>query len=139
MRSIIKLSSLLFFALMMTSALFLYAGAADAKIGQWQDTLKTGAGGSNSPYVTEFDTKKQVPEYLGSILRWGPMVAITFFIHAVLAGYEWMTAAGDSKKVDDAKKRIKNSVIGAILFFAAYLIAYFIIDRLIFISGYNDQ
>jgi hypothetical protein len=40
----------------------------------------------------------------------------------IYAGYNWMTAAGDSDKVDKAKDTIKTSVMGLILIVSAFAI-----------------
>jgi len=48
------------------------------------------------------------------------IVIVVLFVYA---GFLWMTAQGDDKKVADAKKIIKNAIIGTILMFSAYVIA----------------
>lgn len=46
-------------------------------------------------------------------------------------GYQWMTAGGDSKKVSEAKDRIKNATIGLAIILAAYSLSAFVLDALI--------
>jgi hypothetical protein len=47
-------------------------------------------------------------------------LAVIFLLLILYAGFLWMTAQGESDKVDQAKKIIKNCVIGLILIIAAY-------------------
>lgn len=46
------------------------------------------------------------------------------------AGFLWMTAGGDTKKVDSARTMIKNGVIGIVIVGSAYAISSFVITRL---------
>ena len=57
-------------------------------------------------------------------------VEIILFCLVLYAGFIWMTAGGDSKKVDTAKSMIVNAVAGIIIIAASYLIANFILDTL---------
>jgi len=41
--------------------------------------------------------------------------AIWFLLQVVFGGYEWMSAGGDSKKIEGARSRITNSFIGIII------------------------
>lgn len=50
-------------------------------------------------------------------------------------GFIWMTAAGDSDKVDKAKKLIISGIIGLVIIFAAYAIAQFVILNLASATG----
>ena len=47
----------------------------------------------------------------------------------MFAGYLWMTAGGDSGKVDKAKSYMLNAVIGIIIILAAYIITEFVIEQ----------
>ena len=51
------------------------------------------------------------------------------------AGFNWMTAAGDSAKVDTAQDTIKRAVIGIIIVVSAYGIAKFVIGALLKAQG----
>lgn len=109
-----------------------FAYSASAKIGEWSSKMETVAG------QTEYSTvqggglfnAKNVAEFVGKVLLIGPFLGILLIIHLVTAGYEWMTSAGDAKKVEDAKKRIKNAVIGVVLLIGMYVLATFIINSL---------
>jgi len=54
-----------------------------------------------------------------------------FLTYLLYAGYHWMTAQGDEKKVDKAKDTITRAVIGLIVTVGAYAITYFVIQKLV--------
>jgi hypothetical protein len=58
------------------------------------------------------------------------MLGVIFIILIVLAGYNWMTAAGDEQKVEKAKDEIKRAIIGLIIVTSAYAISYFVFKAL---------
>ncbi len=62
-----------------------------------------------------------IPAFIGRGIRGvlGVIGAIALLMF-VYGGVTWMTAGGDSKKVDGAKSIIKNSVIGLLLIFFSY-------------------
>ena len=60
-----------------------------------------------------------------------------FVVLIIIAGFQWMTASGDSEKVDEAKDRIKNSVIGIVIILASYAIVNFVIK--VILSSTQDS
>jgi hypothetical protein len=74
------------------------------------------------------ESAKRLPIVIGNIIRVAlSLLGIIVLCLIVYAGFIWMTAAGDSKKVDTAKSILKNAIIGAIILFLAYSISAFII------------
>ena len=74
------------------------------------------------------ESAKRLPIVVGNIIRVAlSLLGIIVLCLIVYAGFIWMTAGGDSKKVDTAKAILKNAVIGAIILFLAYAISAFII------------
>lgn len=72
-----------------------------------------------------------VTEVVGAIVRIVlSLVGIVFFVLIFYAGFEWMTAQGNSERVDDAKKTIVSSVLGLIIVLAAYAITNFVFSNL---------
>jgi type IV secretory pathway VirB2 component (pilin) len=61
-----------------------------------------------------------------------------FVILIIIAGFQWMTASGDSEKVDEAKDRIKNSVIGIVIILASYAIVNFVIKVILSTTQDNN-
>ena len=51
-------------------------------------------------------------------------MGIAVFVMVFYAGFLWLTAAGNTAKVTEAKSRITNAVFGAIILLSAYLILY---------------
>ncbi len=50
------------------------------------------------------------------------LVGLGFFCLAVYAGVLWMTAQGDSKKVDKAKDILVNATVGLVIIVASYVL-----------------
>ena len=59
------------------------------------------------------------------------LLGVLFLTYLLYAGYHWMTAQGDEKKVDKAKDTITRAVIGLIVTVGAYAITYFVIQKLV--------
>jgi len=77
---------------------------------------------------------------LGSTLRvviegFLGLLGVIFIILIIIAGYNWMTAAGDEQKVTKAKDTIQRAIIGLIIILAAYSITYFVFRYVPFGSG----
>jgi hypothetical protein len=53
-------------------------------------------------------------------------IGIIVTIYIIIAGYKWMTAAGNDDKVREAKKQITNAVIGLVVILLAYMITNFV-------------
>lgn len=58
------------------------------------------------------------------------LLGIIFVILIILAGYNWMTAAGEEEKVNKAKDTLKRAIIGLIIVASAYAITYFVFTNL---------
>ena len=58
----------------------------------------------------------------------------------IYAGFLWMTAGGEDKKTEDARKIMTNAVIGLAIIMSAWLLTYFVINNLVkAIDGPTDQ
>jgi len=70
------------------------------------------------------------------------LLSLMFIVLILYAGFTWMTASGEEKKVEDAKSTIQRAVIGLIITIGAYVITYFVFSILPFgkadTSGSND-
>ncbi len=62
-------------------------------------------------------------------------VGATFLALMVYAGMKWMTAGGNSDRVETAQSTLSNAAIGLIVIVAAYTITSFITNRLVAPSG----
>ncbi len=65
-------------------------------------------------------------------------LGIIAVIIILLGGFKWMTAAGEDKKIADAKKLIYSGIIGLVIILSAFAIATFVINQITGITG-QDQ
>ena len=76
-------------------------------------------------------TQQSLPTIIGNLINvLISVLGIVFVVLIVYAGYLYLTAAGDDKKVTKAKSLIGQATIGLVLILAAYGIASFVIDQL---------
>ena len=59
------------------------------------------------------------------------LLGIMMVILMVYAGFTWMTAGGDTTKVDKAKSLIRQSVIGFAIIMSAFAISSFVVSSLV--------
>src|SRR3989338_5216197 len=57
-------------------------------------------------------------------------LGIIVLLFVLYGGYLWLTSGGDERKVETAKKVLKNSVIGLIIIITSFAITRFILTRL---------
>jgi amino acid transporter len=57
-------------------------------------------------------------------------LGVIFIILIIYGGFRWMTAQGNEDQVTEAKKNIRNAVIGIIIIMAAYAITFFVFEAL---------
>lgn len=62
-------------------------------------------------------------------------LAVAAVLIIIYGGFLWMTAGGDSQKVERAKRVLVNAVIGLIIIFSSYAIAAFVVRELARIAG----
>ncbi|OGY43660.1 MAG: hypothetical protein A3B89_04460 [Candidatus Buchananbacteria bacterium RIFCSPHIGHO2_02_FULL_40_13] len=84
-------------------------------------------GASDLPSGTT-DLKTAIGKIVQIFLGFLGVLAVVLIIYA---GFLWMTAGGDSSKVDKAKGYIKNAIIGIIIILAAYIITSFVLDQVV--------
>lgn len=57
--------------------------------------------------------------------------AITAFVYLLISGFQYITAGGDSAKVDTARKGIVNALVGIIIIMISYLLLNFVAKNLL--------
>lgn len=78
---------------------------------------------------TSYNTGLDLNTTLGNAVLWIiSLIGIVFILFTIYAGYLWMTAQGNEQKADRAKEILQQSIIGIIVVFGAYAIAYFVIN-----------
>lgn len=65
------------------------------------------------------------------------LLGIIFLFITLYAGYLWMTAMGDSKKVTRAKDMLSQGVIGLIIIVLSYGISYMVVGTIGFAGGFG--
>jgi phage shock protein PspC (stress-responsive transcriptional regulator) len=104
-----------------------YAKAADP--GQFLD-------GDGAGVESSLGTQFELPVVIGNVINvLISVLGIIFVVLVVYAGYLYLTAAGEDKKVETAKKLLGQAVIGLVLVLAAYSISTFVINQLTGISA----
>lgn len=74
-------------------------------------------------------SETSLPLLVGNLVRiFIGMLGIVFLVLTVYAGFLYLTARGDSDKVEHAKETLSRGVIGLIIISAAYAIATFVIN-----------
>lgn len=58
-------------------------------------------------------------------------VGIVLLVLMIYGGYVWMTSGGDATKIEQAKKILRNAIIGLVIVVSAFAITTFILDALI--------
>lgn len=108
--------------LLATCSLLLSPLTADASFHKAQfEAAESGAGVS--------EEKVSIVVVVARIIRAAfSLVGIVFIIILVRGGFTYMTSGGESDKVEEAKKYIKNGIIGVALVLMAFAISKFVID-----------
>ncbi|PJA92486.1 MAG: hypothetical protein CO133_02940, partial [Candidatus Komeilibacteria bacterium CG_4_9_14_3_um_filter_37_5] len=70
-----------------------------------------------------------IRELVGSIVQIGlGLIGALFLILVIISGIQWMTAGGNTDKINKARQRLINSVIGLGIVLVAWVIVYTILD-----------
>lgn len=62
-------------------------------------------------------------------------LGVVFLVLTILAGFKWMTSAGNEEDIKKAQSSLKNSIIGLIIVLTAYAITYSVFNYLPFASN----
>ena len=86
-----------------------------------------GLTGKGAPKISGSDPVQLASDIIGVGLSF---LGIVFFLLIFYAGIRWMTAMGDSGKVDTAKDMLEGAGIGLLITIASYALARFIFTNL---------
>lgn len=76
-----------------------------------------------SPLGTRLTEKTDIPNLVKYIYEWGiSLGGFAAFIILVIAGFQYLTSAGNAGKMKDAVDRIKSAILGLVLLLASVLI-----------------
>jgi len=129
----ILLSGSLFFFLVLPAGYFFNANQVFAQ----GDLLSSQEGMADVQAVfgEPEDIRVTIVKIINIILS---VLGVLFVVLLVMAGFKYMTAAGNEDKVKDALKQISQAVIGLIIILSAWGISFFILQRLAAAaSGHN--
>jgi len=78
--------------------------------------------------ISDLSNPNQVKETVGllvsRLLQFSIIIAGLFFlVRLISSGYQYMTSAGDSGKMQNATKELTNALVGLIIVICAYFIA----------------
>jgi len=113
---------------MMMSIVVLSLLALPLAVGAQNANGYFGNGNFGNPTGGGTDLIAMIQSIIQIILGFLGIIAVLIILWG---GFIWMTAAGDPDKVDKAKKMIYSGIIGLVIIFAAYAIAYFVINSLV--------
>ncbi|MDP3837132.1 MAG: Ig-like domain-containing protein [bacterium] len=82
----------------------------------------------NSIQLASTDPRIIVARIINIALLFLGVIAVGLIIYA---GFIWMTSGGSEEKIDQAKKTLRNAVIGLIIILSAWGIATFVLNRLL--------
>lgn len=57
-------------------------------------------------------------------------IGVLFVVLVIYGGFSWMTAGGDSGKVQKAKDTIIKATIGVVIILSSYIIVFYIVSKL---------
>lgn len=80
-------------------------------------------------------TGQSLPGMAGNLINVAlGFLGLLLLFYMLYAGFLWMTASGDSKKVEKAQAIITQAIIGLIIIVAAFAISNFVLGSLINVS-----
>jgi hypothetical protein len=69
------------------------------------------------------DPNVDLPKFIGNLIKFGlTLVGSIFLLLIIYAGFQWMTAGGNTDQTKKAAQTMRNSVIGLIIIILAYAI-----------------
>jgi hypothetical protein len=121
-------------ATMFLASLVLSVGlfAVPALVGAQTDVFGVNYGAATG--LGQQDPRETIANVIKIALSFLGIVAV---IIVLWGGVLWMTAAGNSEKVDQAKKVLFSGLIGLIIILSAFAVTQFVINQLIGATGTN--
>jgi type IV secretory pathway VirB2 component (pilin) len=73
------------------------------------------------------DPRILVQRFINVVMGFLGMLAILIIL---FAGFKWMTAGGNKEQLDSAHKLLINGIIGLIIIFTSWTVAWFVVNTL---------
>ncbi len=126
------ISKKIFVSALLSLILVIFALPVFAQVGELQNFGRAAYGEAEAQYQETQGplviAGKVINIALGAV---GVIVVILF----VYSGFLWMTAAGNTEKIEKAKKILGNAIVGTMIVIMAYAISYFVINQLLKAAG----
>lgn len=89
--------------------------------------ISTRQGLSDAGTLGGYNAQQGIPELVGGIVSTIlALLGVVFLCLTVYAGFTWMTAAGDEKKIAKAKAVLQAAVFGMVIMLSGFAIARFV-------------
>jgi hypothetical protein len=115
-------------ALSAGAASFVLAAAAHAQVGSDSTGLNATAGAAGLLGSGPSSPETIIANIISGVLGF---IGVLFLVLMIYAGFLWMTAQGEEKKVTQARQIIVGAVIGVVVVFSAYAITQFVLTSVI--------
>ena len=135
MKKVKKILLALFLAVIAISAVFyLKPGSCAQAVDLWQMQEETGIENVGDAFGGK--TPRDVRIIVASLIKvFIQFLGIIFLVLVVWGGFKYMMSRGESEKVEDALKMIRNGVIGLIIIICSWTIAVYVTDCVMDISS----
>lgn len=98
------------------------------------ETVQSGlddAVGNTEIYQAKANPEGAIYSFVGTIIKTIiGLTGIIMIIYMIYGGYLWMTAKGETDRVEKAKHTMQAAIIGIIIVFASYSITAYILSKL---------
>jgi len=74
---------------------------------------------------TVLDPRIMIARAINLVLTFVGIIMVALIVYS---GWQYMTAQGDKAKLEEAKKRIQNAVVGLIIIISAYALTTFLVE-----------
>lgn len=97
---------------------FVFAQVSGEKTGIMDKLQNVGTSGGFAT-ADENSLAKNLGLIVNTVLS---LLGVVFIVLIVISGFKWMTAGGNEKQVEDARKNITNAIIGLVITVSSYAI-----------------
>lgn len=128
-----------FFLILLTLGAFSFVSLRPASASLWDTITDKEQGGLEEIGDTVFGDstpKNTIPEIVARIIKYLlTFLGVIFLTLIIYGGFVYMTAAGESDKIGNAKSIIISASIGLAIILASYSFTYFILENLTKATG----
>lgn len=127
------------FLILLTLGVFSFVFVWPVSAGLWETITDKDQGGLKEIGSTVFgdeEPKNTIPEIVARIIKYLlTFLGIIFVTLVIYGGFIYMTAAGASDKIENAKSIIISASMGLAIIIASYSFTYFVLENFIKATG----